>query len=136
MEYRDFRYTNELGNVQLERGSLLGICVSWLILKVLGISLVLVVAGISFCSWKYLTLDQVHASTLDPMTPEGVAASHIPPIDYGQYPPRSGLTALITPVVATHAMEPRFNSRSGNPRLSRPRAPVGASVHASIRRRA
>jgi hypothetical protein len=53
MEYRNFEYTNGDGQVQLERGSSLGVAVSWVILKALNIALLLVVAGLGFSVFKY-----------------------------------------------------------------------------------
>jgi preprotein translocase subunit SecF len=53
MEYRSFDYTNELGQVELERGSWIGVAVSWVILQSLKIALLVVIAGLGFSVFKY-----------------------------------------------------------------------------------
>jgi len=65
MEYRNFEYTNDLGQVELERGSLIGTALSWVIIQLLKIALLAVIAGLGFCILKYadpaLNLDSVAA---------------------------------------------------------------------------
>jgi hypothetical protein len=53
MEYRCFEYTNADGQVELQRGSWVGVAVSWVILKSLKMSLLLVIAGLGFSVIKY-----------------------------------------------------------------------------------
>jgi hypothetical protein len=53
MEYRSFEYTNEFGQVELARGSWIGVAVSWVILQTLKIALLAVVVGLAFSVFKY-----------------------------------------------------------------------------------
>ncbi len=53
MEYRSFDYTNEFGQVELARGSWMGVAVSWVILQTLKMALLVVIAGLGFCVFKY-----------------------------------------------------------------------------------
>jgi hypothetical protein len=93
MEYRDFRYSNELGVVELEPGSCVGTALSRLIIKALQIVMIVVFFGIAHCGLKYFTRDTDPAKTLTAMTPEAAAAALKPAIDYRQHPPPQGATA-------------------------------------------
>jgi len=111
MEYRDFRYSNEHGQVDLKRGSYIGIAVSWLILKSLHIVLFLIVVGIGFSTWKYFMSNQVEAKLIDPMSPEGVYNSSAPMIDYSKHALPAGAvdTPSYSPVPApSHRLASRM----------------------------
>ncbi len=86
MEYRSFEYTNDLNQVELKRGSLIGIAVSWLIIQSLKVTLILVAAGIAFSIFKYFDPSVASAKVLDPNSPAAVYSSTVPPLDYGLNP--------------------------------------------------
>ncbi len=95
MEYRSFEYTNDLNQVELKRGSLLGIALSWIIIQSLKITLILVAAGIGFSIFKYFDPTVAAAKILDPSSPAAVYSSAVPPLDYGLHP-----------IVAVHHVAP------------------------------
>jgi hypothetical protein len=65
--------------------SLIGRAVSWVILKLLGMTLIAVFAGIGFAAFKYFVPDDVVPQPPAPNSPAAVAASPVPPIDYRQH---------------------------------------------------
>jgi hypothetical protein len=93
VEYRDFRYSNSFGQVDLERGSLIGIGLSRLIIRSLQIALFVVFIGIVHCTVKYFTRDPNVVKSPAPGSPEAVIASPQPAIDYRLHPPQHGETA-------------------------------------------
>lgn len=74
MQYRDFRYSNEFGQVDLQRGSIVGMVLSWVLVKALQFSLLGVVAGIGYSGWKYFVQSTVEAKP--------IAAPVLPVMDY------------------------------------------------------
>ena len=95
MKLRDARRAEKADIVQVQRISLIGRGVSWLVLKLLGLSLLTVIAGIGFSAWKYLSQDSAPPRMPDPFTPAAVYASPTPPIDYRQHPPPAGSVAPV-----------------------------------------
>jgi len=86
MEYRSFEYTNDLNQVELKRGSLIGIAVSWILIQSLKVALILVAAGLAFSIFKYLDPTVASAKALDPYSPAAVYSSSVPPLDYSVNP--------------------------------------------------
>jgi hypothetical protein len=93
MEYRDFRYSNDLREVELEQGSLIGVALSRLIIKTLQIVMIVVFFGIAHCGVMYFIRSGDAPKIVTAMSPEAVAASPQPAIDYHQHPLQPGLTA-------------------------------------------
>ena len=120
MKLRDARRAEKADIVHVQRVSLIGRGASWLILKLLGLSLLTVIGGIGFSAWKYVSQDNAPPRMPDPFTPAAVYASPVPPIDYRQHPPPAGLTAAV-PLPAPYLPPPPL-----------PRMPVAAhtTVHA------
>jgi hypothetical protein len=92
MKSRDIR-KKAPERIKVQRVSIVGRAASWLILQSLGIALLVVVAGIGFSTWKYLSQEQFAAKLPDPFSPAAVYASPVAPIDYRQHPPQAGMTA-------------------------------------------
>jgi hypothetical protein len=105
MKLRDGRRAKKAETVDVQRISLLARSASWVILKLLSLSLLTVIAGIGFCGWKYFLQDSAAPRMPDPFTPAAVYASPVPPIDYRQHPPPAGLTAPM-PVLAPYLPPP------------------------------
>ncbi len=101
MEYRDFRYSNELGVVELEPGSRIGVALSRLIIKTIQIVMIVVFVGLAHCGVKYLTWDADPPKTLTPFSPAAVAAASTPALDYRQHPPPRGATASPAAITGT-----------------------------------
>jgi hypothetical protein len=92
MKSRDGRQKTTAERVETQNVSLIGRGASWIILKVLGLTLFTVVAGIGFAAFKYFVPGEAPPLPPAPFSPAAVAASPAPPIDYRQHPPPAGLT--------------------------------------------
>jgi hypothetical protein len=86
MEYRQFEYTNELGQVELQRGSLVGIALSWVIIQSLKIALLVVIAGLGFSVFKYFAPAPMTAAVTAPFARVAAYSASIIPADYRPHP--------------------------------------------------
>ena len=94
MKSRDARRAEKAERMHVQRVSIIGRGVSWIILQSLGLGLFAVAGGIAYSTWKYLTLDNTPKPP-DPFSPAAVYASPTPPIDYSQHAPPAGSTAPV-----------------------------------------
>ncbi len=97
---------SQVEHVETQHVSLIGRAVSWVILKLLGLTLVTIAAGIVFATFKYLVPDDPVPLPPMPYSPAAVAASPAPPIDYHQHPPPAGLTDNVPLPAPTYAPPP------------------------------
>jgi hypothetical protein len=106
MKSRDGRRKQVAERVEKQKVSLIGRGASWIILKLLGLTLFTVVAGIGFAAFKYFVPGDAPPPLPAPFSPAAVAASPAPAIDYKQHPPPAGLTDNVPLPRATYAAPP------------------------------
>jgi hypothetical protein len=125
VEYRDFQYSNEYGGLDLQRGSMVGTALSWLVIKALYITLSVICLGLGIATWKYFTADIVPPATAAPFSPQAVATP-LPTIDYSLHPLRGGLTASPAAVLgalhssAAPAVQHLRTGQAGRHRIATP----------------
>ncbi len=106
MKSRDGRQTKTAERVESQDVSLIGRAASWVILKLLSLTLLTVAAGIGFAAFKYFVPGEATPAPPVPFSPAAVAASPAPPIDYKQHPPPAGLTDNVPLPRSTYAPPP------------------------------
>ena len=74
MQYRDFKFTNELGQVELARGSIIGEAVARLTVKLLLVALMAVGAGTAIAGAMYFSRDAAVAR--QPEAPQGAMMNY------------------------------------------------------------
>jgi hypothetical protein len=106
MKSRDGRQKDTAERVEIQKVSLVSRGASWVILKLLSMTLLTVVAGIGFAAFKYFVPGDAPPPLPAPYSPAAVAASPAPPIDYRQHPPPAGLTDNVPLPRSTYAPPP------------------------------
>jgi hypothetical protein len=130
MKTRDFRQMPMVEHVvEVQRVSLIGRGISWVVLKVLSLVLITVIAGIGFATFQYFVRSDAVPLPLAPYSPAAVAASAVPPIDYRQHAPPPGYTGDNVPLPALVAAPPLPQAVGTHlpPHRPVPHAPVHAA---------
>ena len=78
--------------MQTQHISMISQAFSWIVLKLLGVTLIIIAAGIACATFKYFVPDVAPPLLPAPYSPAAIAASAMPPIDYHQHKPPAGLT--------------------------------------------